>query len=119
MARELKVSKAYKPGLYDSDTGADCLIEKVVNVTEDCPRASNEDRCVFLYTRAKRGRIVQMARLYKDKKYMGMHIHFFVDELDREMHVAPRDDTFGSWASQLGLSKPALRSLIEAHAPAA
>ena len=119
MARELKITKAYNPGLYDSDTNGDCVTEKVVDVTEDCPRGSNEDRCVFLYTRAKRGRIVQMARPNKGEKYTGMRIHFFVDELEREMHVAPRDDTFGSWASQLGLSKPALRSLIEAHAPAA
>jgi len=118
MAKELKITKAYKPGLYDSATGESCVTEKVVDVTEDCPRASDKDRCVFLYTRAKRGRIVQMARPYKDEKYMGMHIHFFVDELDHEMHVAPRDDTFGSLASQLGFSKPALRSLIEAHAPA-
>ena len=115
MARELKITKVYKSGLYDSDTSEDCVTRKVVDVTEDCPRASNKDRCIFLYTRAKRGRIVQMARPYKGEKYMGMHIHFFVDELEREMHVRPCDDTFGSWASQLGLSKLALRSLIEEH----
>ena len=120
MARELKITKAYKSELYDSDTDAECVTEKVVDVTEDCPRASKEDRCVFLYTRrVGRGRIIQMTRPYKGKEYTGRHIHFFVDELEREMDVAPRDDTFGSWARQLGLSKPALCSLIEAHAPTA
>ncbi len=119
MARELKITKAYNLGLYDSATGESCVTEKVVEITEDCPKANKNDRCVFLYTRAKRGRIVQITRPYKGEKYMGIHIHFFVDELDREMRVAPRDDTFGSWANQLGLEKSALRSLIEAHAPAA
>ncbi len=118
MARELKITQAYKSGLCDSDTTESCVTEKVVDVTEDCPRGSNKDRCIFLYTRSKRGRIIQMARPYEGEEYVGAHIHFFVDELEHEMHVAPRDDTFGSWASQLGFSKPALRSLIEEHAPA-
>lgn len=118
MAKEIGITKVYNSGLYDSDTGESCVTEKVVDVTEDCPRASNKDRCVFLYTRAKRGRIVQMARPYKDEEYMGTHIHFFVDELEYEIHVAPCDDTFGSWANELGLEKGALHSLIEAHTPA-
>jgi len=119
MAKSVKINKKeHNPGLYDSDTGASCKTEKVVDITEDCPKASEKERAVLLFTRAKRGRIVQISRPYEGEAYMGSHIHFFVDELDREMHVAPRDDTFGSQASQIGLTKSALRALIEAQAPA-
>lgn len=119
MARKLKITTAYNSGLYDSDTSAKCVTEKVIDVTEDCPRASNKDRSIFIYTRTKRGRIVQMAFLHKGEKYIDMDIYFFVDELEREMHGAPLDNNFGWWANELGLSKSALRSLIEANAPAA
>lgn len=119
MARKLKITREYDTGLYDPDTRASCVVEKVVDVTKDCPRTS-KGKCIFVYTRARRGgRIIQMARPYRGEKYKGRHIHFFIAELESEMRAAPRDDTFGGWASQLGLSKSALRSLIEAHAPAA
>ncbi len=119
MAQSVKLNrKEHKPGLYDSDTGASCKTEKVVDITEDCPKASKKERAVLLFTRVKRGRIVQISRPYESKVYMGSHIHFFVDELDREMRVAPRDDTFGSTANELGLTKLELRKLIEAQVPA-
>ena len=118
MATEIEVTNEYKVGLSDSDTGESCVTEKVVEVTEECPSPNNGDRCLFLFTRTQRGRIVQMTQPYKGEKVMGSSIHFFVDELDAEMNVAPRDDTFGSWARRLGLEKPALRSLIEEHVPA-
>lgn len=119
MAKSVKINKKeHDPGLYDSDTGASLKTEKVVDVTEDCPKASKKERAVLLFTRAKRGRIVQISRPYEGETYMGSHTHFFVDELDREMRVAPREDTFGSTADMLGLTKSALRSLIEAQAPA-
>ena len=118
MAKILKITKEHNSGLFDSDTGKHCTTKKVVDVTKDCPEASKKDRCVFLYTRAKRGRIIQMCRPYENEKYMGMHIHFFVDELHHEMNAEPRDDTFGSWARQLGLAKANLIDLILKHAPA-
>lgn len=114
MAREMKVTKAYNSGLHNRDTGERCAAEKVVNVTEDCPKAK-KDRCIFLYTRTKRGRIVQMKRPFKGEKYSGVRIpvEFFVDELDTQMHTTP----FNSWAGELGLTRRALRELIEKHAP--
>ncbi len=119
MAKSVKINrKEHNPGLYDSDTGAKCKTEKVVDITEDCPKASRQQRAVLLFTRAKRGRIVQIARHGKGEGYSGVYIHFFVDELGREMRAAPRDDTFGSTANELGLTKLALRELIEAQAPA-
>ncbi len=119
MAKNVKINrKEHEPGLYDSRTGDSCKTEKVVDITDDCPKASEKERAVLLFTRAERGRIVQIGRPYEGEVYMGSHVHFFVDELDREMHVAPRDDTFGSTANQLGLTKPVLRKIIEAQAPA-
>ena len=115
MAKALKINKKeHKPGLYDSATGASCKTEKVVDITEDCPRATKKERAVLLFTRAKRGRIVQISRPYNG----GSDIHFFVEELDREVRAAPPDDTFGSTANGLGLTKPQLRKLIEAQVPA-
>ncbi|MDA2922547.1 hypothetical protein MYX07_04765 [Patescibacteria group bacterium AH-259-L07] len=119
MATILDITAEHNPGLCDSDTGESCVTEKVVDVTEECPGANEKERRILLYTRARRGRIVQITHPYKGKEYMGSHIHFFVDELDAEMHVAPGHDTFGSWASELGLDKSALRTLIETHAPPA
>lgn len=119
MAKALKINKKkHVVGLYDSDTGRSCKTEKVVDITEDCPKASEKRRAVLLFSRAKRGRIVQITRPYEGEVYTGSHIHFFVEELDREMRTAPRDDTFGSKANELGLTKPQLRKLIEAQAPA-
>jgi hypothetical protein len=118
MAQIVEIDRGnHVSGLCDSDTGANCVTEKVVDVTEDCPGASKGERAVLLFTRATRGRIVQICRPYEGEVYMGTHIHFFVDELDQEMYAAPRDDTFGSTAKRLGLTKPALRELIEAQAP--
>lgn len=116
MAREVKDQQ--HPGLYDSDTGVSLKAEKIVDITEDCPKASNKNRALLLFTRAKGGRIVQITRPYEGEVYMGSHRHFFVDKLDVEMNMVSPDDTFGSTADSLGLTKSDLRSLIEAQAPA-
>lgn len=119
MAKIVKIDKKeHSAGLYDSDTGAICETEKVVDITDDCPKASKKERAVLLFTRAKRGRIVQISRPYDGKVFMGSHIHFFVDELDGEMRAVSCDDPFGSTASGLGLTKSELRKLIEAWVPA-
>ena len=120
MAKIVKINeKKHDSRLYDSDTNVSCRTEKVVDITEDCPKARQKERAVLLlFTRAKRGRIVQISRPYGGEVYMGSHTHFFVEELDCEMHVAPRDDTFGLMADQLGLTKTGFRDLIKAQAPA-
>ncbi len=119
MAKTVEINrKEHKAGLSDSDTGKTCKTEKVVDITEDCPKANKKERAVLLFTRAKRGRIVQICRPYENEIYTGSCIHFFVDELDREMHASPPFDTFGMTAEELGLTKSALRSLIEVQAPA-
>lgn len=117
MARELAVTEKYGLDLSDSATGEICVADKVVDITEDCPKI-NEDQLVLLYLRSKSGRVVKMVRLSGNKCMRhGMQIHFPMDELDREMDATGDDDTFGQWANWLGLDKSALRSLIEMHAP--
>jgi hypothetical protein len=96
----LEIEPEYCPGLYDSDTGLSLVTERVVDITEDC---LSGERTILLFTRAKRGRIVQIAHPYEGKKYMGSNIHFFVDELRR--YVMPRDDSFGVTARRTGLRR--------------
>jgi len=97
------------------------VVEKVVEITEDCPFVDSEGgRCVLLFTRAPRGRIVQIYFPYPGEELMGAFIHFFVDSLDLWVNqVEPRDDVFGTQAERIGLSKKGLRALIERHAPPA
>lgn len=115
MASEVTITKEHNAGLYDSATGKTLTTEKVVDVSDDCPSG---ERIIFLYTRAKRGRIVQISHPYEGHTYRGMHIHFFVDELKREMRMPERDDTFGVWAKMCGLNKQRLLRLIQQYAPA-
>jgi hypothetical protein len=103
-------------GLYDSATGKTLNTLKAVDITDECPGLEPGDRAMLLFTEAQRGRIVQMREGPSDACAM---IDFFVDELDREMHVRPMDDTFGVWARRWGVSRDVLRNLIEKHAPAA
>lgn len=119
MTQVLKIGSEYDSGLFDSDNGTDCKTEKVVDITDECPRANPSNKCILLFTRAKRGPIVQITRPHKGEKYLGTHIHFFIKELEEEMRAPHKHDTFGLWADMLGISKTTLRSIIEAHAPAA
>lgn len=114
MSQIVEITEEHTPCLYDSATGAGLTAAKVVDITDDCPSG---ERTILLFTAAKRGRIVQIAHPYPGQVYMGSRIHFFVDELDREMNVRPGDDTFGREADRAGMGKMALRRLIETHAP--
>lgn len=104
-------------GLYDSRNGNTLITEKAIDITEKCPLLKGTERALLLFTTAEDGRIVQICRSPLGKTFLRSRIHFFVDSLEKEMAVAPRDDTFGSWALRLGLSKQELRELIETSAP--
>ncbi len=119
MAKEIPIDpNHHKSGLYDRVAEKSCVTEKVVDITEDCPLANETERAILLFTRDKSGRICQICRPYEGQVYTGTKIHFFVDELDTEMNMPECDDTFGSRAEMLGLTKLQLRQLIEANAPA-
>lgn len=107
---ELK-PKRYDLGLYDAKTGADLKTLRAVDVSEECPvREWPEDKAIFLFGKAVRGRLCKMT-------LGGASIHFFVDELEKEMNAAPRDDTFGQWAKWLGHKKANLKIMIQRLAP--
>lgn len=110
--KQVEIDSDYVPSLYDSDTGLCLITEKVVDITEDCPTG---ERTILLFTRAKRGPIVQVCHPYEGHKYFGSHIHFFINELDRDIDA--RDDSFASTALRAGLSRWALRELIENAKP--
>lgn len=113
MAKIVEIDDAeHCPGLYDSANGVSLVAERVVDITEDCPTG---ERTVLLYTTAKRGPIVQIAHPYEGRKYVGSHIHFFINELGDK--VQPRDDSFGMTARRAGLTRATFRRLITANAP--
>lgn len=107
MGTEIEITEDHKPGLYDSDTRESLTAEKVVDISDDC--RTNMERVVLLFTRAKRGRIVQVAYPYPGEAYMGAHIHFFYDE--------PTCDSFAHTAKRLGLTAAGFLRLIKKNAP--
>jgi hypothetical protein len=118
MAKILKAS-LFNIGLFDSDTNVSLKVTKAVDITSHCHLSEDErsDRVLLLFTRAKRGRIVQIG-LASPGENIGISINFFVDELDRKMNAEPQDDSFGSWTKRLGLtSKEKFQRLITRHAP--
>ena len=117
MATEVKITDKHSPDRVDSATGETCIAEKVVNITVDCSGLKKSQRIHLVFTRAQRGRIVQIVD-GTTKEFCEERSHWFVDELEAEFHVSDANDTFGQWAGRLGMSKQALRKLIEAQAPA-
>lgn len=115
MATILEIDPKHTLGLYDSDTKETLKTEKVVDITDDCPDASEQERALLLFATAKRGRIVQIVRPYRGEVCMGSAVHFFVDEIEHEFRL--RESSFAFRASMLGLTKTGLRNIIEEHAP--
>lgn len=110
--RTIEIDGDYTSSLFDSDTMLSLITEKVVDITDDCPTG---ERTILLFTRAKRGPIVQVCHPYEGHKYFGSHIHFFINELDRNLN--PRDDSFASTAQRAGLSRWAFQQLVERAKP--
>lgn len=101
--------KVHSPGLYDSANGVSMAAERVVDISEDCPSG---ERTILLYTRAQRGRIVQISHPYDNQPYMGSHIHFFIDEIE------PGDQSFEMTAKRAGIDPTQFFELVERNAPA-
>ncbi len=114
-----KNSIIYRTGLIDEDTGAECVTERVVDVSDACRQRKWLDRkCLFIYTRAKRGKIVVIVRPYPRSDCDGEHIHFFVREIglkDMKPFIAR---SFNQCAKDLRLTPDQLRALIRQHEPA-
>lgn len=72
-------------GLYDSQTKEDLPTLKVVDITAEQTRA---EKAEFLYTKAQRGRIVQL-------RTDGMRIHYFLDEPSGHKMMTEDAERFG------------------------
>ncbi len=116
MVKELKVTEKYTTSLYDSKAGKMCVIEKIVDVTDDCHGLCEGGRCLFFYTRTWRGRIVEIAYPYNNGGSANGNSHFFLKELAGSN---PHKASFMGYAEKLGLSGAELASLIETCAPLA
>ncbi len=110
---------------YDPQQIFEILNERIVDVTEFCPLANQDDRVVLVFNRIKRGLGDKEASLmgvkiyspFKNEVYEGVHVGFAVDGLEFESTVNAHDNTFGSWAKRYGLTASELRALIERNAP--
>lgn len=87
-------------GLYDSDTGESLKAEKVVDVSEF---QDKRDDARLVFTRATRGRIVQLQTGIA-------RIHYFMDEAGGRQMMTDDSERFGFPAGQL-------LALADEHAP--
>ena len=72
-------------GLYDSDTGESLAAEKIVDVTD---KQCDGEQSVLIYTRAKRGRIVQLQQ-------GALRVHYFLDEEGGQRMMREDSKRFG------------------------
>ena len=116
MAKVLEITEEHIKGKPPRD-----VVEKVVEITEDCPLAIKDgERCVLLFMRVGgRERVVQVCRPYPGKELMGTFIYFGVDDLESWANMKPPNAVFGVWAGELGFTAEGFRALIERHAPPA
>lgn len=109
--KNVTITKAHNPMLYDSANGKSLKAEKVVDVTAEC---GDRERTLMLFTRAERGPIVQICHPYDGEAYMGAMTHFFIEELARP--IDERDDTFALMARRAGMSRPEFVKLVKTAA---
>ncbi len=98
--------------LYDLAGRKFLEIEKVVEVTRNCPRVCGEGvqrKCFFLYATAEAGRIVRVS--FHMEEGRSTSAFFYINKKLEEQIF------FGFWAKKLGLTEKEFRALIEAHAP--
>jgi len=84
-----------------------CKVEKGVDITDDCPQASGNKRCILLFAWARKRLIVQV-RSFQDNRVV-----YYVDDVER----LSCDENFCSLAKDAGIGVLYLISLIVRHAP--
>lgn len=95
-------------GMTDTDGRAELKILKAVDVTEELPGLTPGVRCVMVYTRSNRGRVVRIEG--------GSGRNLYVDEL----HGRCGDNmtVLSSLGRLFGLTPQKVTELIVIHAPA-
>lgn len=106
MPNVLEMRQEYAPQLFDSATGESLSAEKVLDISDV---VENGERTLLLFTRAQRGRIVQITHPHADQVYIGAHIHYFIDE--------PLDGCLDYVKRRHGLSGAKFRRILAEHAP--
>ena len=81
--------KEHSTDLYDSATGKDLKTARAVDVTDELPPGA--DPLVLLYTKAKRGEIVQL-------RMGSARTHYFMDGIRREDSEDSNLNHFALWA---------------------
>ena len=119
MPTKLEITSAHNPMIHDPATKVACVAEKVMDMTADCPKATSDSKCIFLYTRTSGGQLVQITRPYEGEVYLGSRTNIMLKDINTFMNVDASNDIFAQLGFRLGLSKPELRTLIETHAPPA
>ncbi|MCK5511030.1 hypothetical protein KAI65_05860 [Candidatus Parcubacteria bacterium] len=112
MATDLEITSEYAYGSKG--------IERVIDVTEDCPKATKKRRCIFIYIRDKDGLMIDITRPYEGKKYKGCHVGFRINKLYGLIEDFTNFDScklFDSCAMDLGLNAFELSVLIEKYIP--
>lgn len=95
----------YSTGLYDSDTGKDLKTIRAVDVSEECPQS--EEPVLLLYTKTKRGEIVQI-------QHGGARIHYFMEWICDEDNELSALGNFALWAKT---TRAHLIELCQKHSP--
>lgn len=119
MAKNMVVRNSYTFGMFDPRKRRPYEIWSIVDVTEDCPGASESNRCVFCYAYTEQlGWTVQITQPYTGPKHMGKFRHFFpVEDLENKLRDVLLSSAFRNCARRLGLSQSELSDLIMAHRP--
>lgn len=97
----------YDMGLYDSATGKSLEPIKTVEITE---LQGEYQRVLLAYTKAERGRIVQLRRLFSADDDCGSNIHYFFDE-DAGATMIREDER------RFGFQPGVLLGAVQEHAP--
>ena len=120
MAKEITPSREYDSLLYDADTGESCITERIVDITEDCPRIDEGRKALLFFTRVSQGRVVQILHTFSGRKNDGAFVHFFINriELTEDSAETPRRQVFHETAKKFGLTETRLYELIMEHVPA-
>jgi hypothetical protein len=96
-------------GLYDSGSlnTESVTAEKVIDVTDICPKAK---KVVIKYAKVTRGRIAQICNWYEAEKDFGSTLHYHINEMT--VSDLANDEVFRRTAEGMGAIPPILASVI-------
>ena len=119
VAEEIKeFGDEYIIPLFDPHTGKQCVTKKVVDVTQECPKASEKYPALLIFTKITQGRFVQIVRRHKGRICPSPKVLLSIDEPEAVLRTSLPREPLSLAAAELGLSRSNLQFLIKVHAPA-